>query len=223
MSTIGVTPELLSQYNVHHEAQFQSFLNVIKATNWTLSKEEPTIQFYSGNYPNSSFSMIKSIVTIPLPVEEVFNFLLLVPTIDDKTPDADRDGCRERRLFGEIPNDEHHSGFLYVWVMSGSRFVSDRDFSLYRRAYDHEDMKILFSTSIENLDIMPEKKGNVRGKMNLQAFICQKDPNNSNQTQLTFVVHADPMGSIPSMIYNSVAVSQGYSAKKVRDNLMKPK
>ena len=50
-----------------------------------------------------------------------------------------------------------------------------------------------------------------------QCFVAEQA---GDEVKLTFIVHADPAGSIPAWIYNKVATDQGYAVKKIRDELM---
>ena len=219
MTTTEVPPELISQYNTFHEQRFNEFLEINKNGIWKLYKEDPEIVFYTGTLPNSSINIVKSTVSIPRSEEIILNELLTVDKIDPST--KSKDGTKERYIFGEVPNDEHHSGFIYVAVYSGSMFVTDRDFLLYRRLYKHEGSIYVLNVSIENDELKPEVKGNVRGNMTFQTFIIEKDPQNPENHLLSFVVHADPKGSIPIMVYNSAAISQGYTAKSIKKKCLK--
>ena len=204
-----------------HEKNAHDTLDLVENGQWKLSKEQPDIKFYTGTYPGSSFSMVKAVVSIPADHEKIVNILNTVNKIDDKTPDSQRDGANEQYLFGE-QNDEAHTSYLYISLMSGSRLVSDRDFVMLRKYYKFGDKELWHHASFDKGDeLVPPNKKNVRGKITFQTYILEKDPEHEGAWRLTFVVHADPAGSIPAMIYNTVAVSQGESAKKIRDDALK--
>ena len=213
-----MSTEIPKEYLELHEKRLHEMLEYLNK-DWKLSKEEPTIKFYTATSPGSSFSMVKSIVYVNGKAEETAKILDDVSTIDDKTPKEIADGTKERYLFGGV---EGGARYLYMALESGSRFVSDREFLLLRKRYDLEDKKVWLCVSIDNTELKPVGKGNVRGNMTFQAYILDKDPAN-NEDRLTFIVHADPCGSIPAMIYNSVATNQGNGARKIRDDVMKEK
>ncbi|OHS96024.1 hypothetical protein TRFO_10200 [Tritrichomonas foetus] len=106
---------------------------------------------------------------------------------------------------------------------SGSKLVSPRDFVMFRKHYEQNGTHYFTQCSVPNETIRPEVKKFVRGKIIVQAFIVDKDPNNADSVRVRFVVHADPRGSIPAMIYNTVASNQGYAVKKLKDSLLNPK
>ena len=217
MSVPAPTAEQLAA----HEKSAHETLDIVEKGAWKLSKEQPDIKFYTGSYQNSSFSMVKAVVSIPADHEKIVKILNTVNKIDDKTPDADRDGANEQYLFGE-QNDEAQTSYLYISLQSGSRLVTDRDFVMLRKYYKFGDKELWHHTSFDKGDeLVPPNKKNVRGKITFQTYILEKDPEHADAYRLTFVVHADPSGSIPAMIYNAVAVSQGESAKKIRDQALK--
>ncbi|EAX90640.1 hypothetical protein TVAG_041150 [Trichomonas vaginalis G3] len=212
-----MSTEIPKEYLDLHEKRLHEMLEVIEKAQWKLSKEEPTIKFYTSSYPGSSFSMVKSVVYVNGKADEAIKILDQVPTIDANTPKELADGAKERYLFGGV---EGGARYLYMSLDSGSRFVSDREFLLLRKRYDLEDKKVWLCVSIDNTELKPVAKGNVRGNMTFQAYILDKDPANG-EDRLTFVVHADPCGSIPAVLYNSVAVNQGNGAKRIRDDIFK--
>ena len=204
-----------------HEAGAKQSLEFIEKANWKVAKEEPTIKYYTASYPNSSFSMVKSVVSIPAPHDKIVGILNTVRTIDAKTPDAEKEGANEQYLFGQ-QNDENQTSYLYISLQSGSRLVSDRDFVMLRRYYKFGDKELWHHAAFDNGDkLIPPVKKYVRGTITLQTYVLEKDPENADAYRLTFIVHANPSGSIPAMIYNTVATSQGESAKKIREDALK--
>ena len=216
MSVPAPTAEQLAK----HEQGAHESLELVEKGPWKLSKEQPDIKFFTGTYKNSSFSMVKAVVSIPGDHEQIVKILNTVNKIDDKTPDKDRDGANEQYLFGE-QNDGQQTSYMYISLQSGSRFVSDRDFVMLRRYYKFGEVELWHHASFDTGDsLVPPNKKNVRGTITFQTYILEKDPEHEGAYRLTFVVHADPSGSIPAVIYNTVAVSQGESAKKIRDEVL---
>lgn len=200
-----------------HEKRLQEVLQYYEKGEWKLSKEEPTIKFYTATYPGSSFSMVKSVVSIAGKHDETIKILNSVEKIDDKTPKEVADGTKLREIFG---GEEGGARYIYMVLDSGSRLASNREFLVVRKRYDVDTKIVWLCVSVDNTTIRPVGKGNVRGNMTFQAYILDKDPDNEGADRLTFIVHADPCGSIPAMIYNSVAVNQGNGARKIRDEVL---
>ena len=217
---MAAVPPPTAEMIADHEKYLNECLELIEKAPWKLSKEEPKIKFYTAPYTGSSFSMVKSVVSVPNAHEKLLNILATIKTIDENTPDEERDGEKECFLLKEF-DDEHKSGYLYTSVFSGSRLVSDREFFMLRRHYVIDGKDIWLHCSIKGDDICPPKKGNVRGNITFQMYMAEKDPENEGADKLTFIVHADPCGKVPAMIYNAVAVSQGYSALKIREESLK--
>lgn len=202
-----------------HEKTLHEVLDLVDKAQWKLSKEEPEIKFYTSSYPGSSFSMVKSIVSIPNKHDKLIEILSKVETYDQNTPAEKRDGAKERYLLGQ-GDAEHQTKFMYISLESGSRFVTDREFFMLRRHYNVDGKDIWLHCSVDGDNIVPPNKKNVRGKITFQTYILEKDPEHEGCDRLTFIVHADPCGSVPALIYNTVAVNQGYSAKKIRDEAL---
>ena len=215
MSAPAPTKEMIEA----HEKSVNEVLDLIKNAKWKLSKEEPEIKFYTSSYPGSSFSMVKSIVSIPNKHDKVVEIIDRVDKIDETTPADKRDGTKERFLIGE-GDKEHKTTFMYLSLESGSRLVTDREFFMLRRHYVIDGKDIWHHVSVDGEDIVPTNKKNVRGKITFQTYVLEKDPEHEGNDILTFIVHADPCGSVPAMIYNAVAVNEGYSAKKIRDEAL---
>lgn len=204
------------QYKPAHEEALAKVLQLMDGAAWKKSKEEPGITFYTAPAEGSSYTMVKSVVEIKAPIENIIARVLKTATVEPTAPKEvmEKEGCRERRLIN-TQDDEEKNTFMYINLLSASRLVSERDFLMYRRLYNKDGKYISLNVSIVNDDIMPEQKGRVRAHMHFQAFIMEQI--NPETVRLTFMCHADPKGSVPAMVYNSAAVGQGYSAKKILD------
>lgn len=214
MAEIAVSPECIQANIANCDKTLELVLQYLDAPDMKLSKEEPGIKFYTGSVPGNSFSVVKSVVLSEGITDKIIENLNEIPDIDPKAPAKERDGIKQRYVFQK----EGTQMFFYLAVESGSRLVSDREFVMFRRFYEKDGRKIwMSSNAVDGDKLVPVAKGNVRGIMNFQAFVLEKDSTDANKDKLTFIVHADPQGSIPAIIYNSVAVNQGYSAKKVVD------
>ena len=189
---------------------------LLDAGDWKKDKEEKDVVFFTRKVEGSSFNMVKSISMIPKPMEMVVDNLSEVRNIEPNMPAKERDGTHQQWLFVHEPN-KFNDGYMYLALETPSMLVSPRDFLMYRKHFEEGGKHYFPQVSIENDAIRGPVKGFVRGKILTQCFVAEQD---GDQVKLTFIVHADPAGSIPAWIYNKVATDQGYAVKKIRDELM---
>jgi hypothetical protein len=215
---MAVSPELIAQYKAASDAKLQHILSIIDDPSWKQDKAEPEITFYSRSEPPSSFSQLKSIVTIPAPVEAILAVLEPIEVVNESTPKGERHGYVSRRAaFGPL-SDESHSSVMYISLESPGALISGRDFLLSRFFYRVSgDRYAWVHTSIVNDALVPPAKGVVRGEMIFQAYVLDAIPEGG---KLTFVVHADPKGSVPGWAYNATLLGQGYAAKGIRKKVL---
>jgi hypothetical protein len=216
----GVPAAQVAEYEAAIQSVFENTLQLASASDWTTGKVDGDISFFSRSVPGSSFTMIKSEISIPLPFEVILKRLAILPLITPDMPAAQRDGALRRLLLVPEPN-EFNNGFLYLALESGSRFVSNRDFLLYRKHFEKDGTHYFILTSIVNDAIAPPYKDFVRGKILVQALVF--DQNAAGEPRLRFIAHADPAGSIPAMVYNAVSQTQGYLIKKLKTELLAAK
>ena len=209
------TPEQISQYQQKWQNAVDTVFADIDAEGWKKEKTHKGVDIYLRHDKSSSFAQVKSIVTIDAPIGKVEENLKTVKPVDHSTPKHEGEGNLERRL---IPAGDGTDcmGFFYVVVESPSSLVSPREFLTFQRMI-HKDNKIaLVRTSIENDEIQKPQKGYVRGNMFFQAFVVEPE---GDKSKLTFIVHADPCGKVPSAIYNSAATGQGMSALHIKEEV----
>lgn len=98
--------------------------------------------------------------------------------------------------------------------------VSHRDFVFMSVVQREEDGTIVYSgTSIE-LPTMPDVSGLVRGEMVRGGFILR--PHGERETRLTYLVHVDPRGMLPTMIVNKFQRSQTANVYKIKKIFLQP-
>jgi hypothetical protein len=218
--SLAITPEVIAANNEINEKAVHYVESIVDAPDWSLSKKEPTITFYTRYDPSSKFAQLKSIVSIPAPLESVIAVLDQVNTVDANTPKKDRDGCQEKYLTTPVPDDPYGAVFLYIGLETPTRLVAPRDFLLYRRKYPFREGFIYMHTSVADESLKPVKSPYVRGKMTFEADLAFPDPDAPDTVKMIFTTHADPAGSIPAWVYNAVVTDQGYFAKQVRDKVL---
>jgi hypothetical protein len=212
----GISPAQLAEYDSAIQAVFENVVQLANAPDWQKGKVDDDLSFYSRSVPGSSFTMIKSEITIPVPIETIVKRLSLVPEVTPDQPAAQRDGAIRRKLF-VVSENEFNDGFVYLALESGSRLVSNRDFFMYRKHFEKDGVHYFVQASVVNDEIAPVYKDFVRGRIVTQAFVLSGE---GPEAKLQFIAHADPAGSIPAMVYNAVSQKQGYLVKKLKTDLL---
>ena len=212
------TPEKLAEYSKLHDAAVEKVLSIMDAPDWTLEKEDKDIVFYKRFEPSSSFTQIKSVVTIPdSSLAEVQKALEPILSIDEKTPDNQRHGLDISR---EVAGNTSDYNIFYIATTSPGPMISGRDFIFYRKKVEKDGKLIYINVSVPDDDIVPPNSKYVRGVMSFQGYVAQLEPDGKT-VKLQFFVHADPKGKVPSWAYNKVVTSQGYAAKGIRSRILK--
>jgi hypothetical protein len=203
------------------QAKLQEILTLLNDPSWKEAKREPEIVFFTRSDPASAFSQLKSIVSIPAPIEAVLEALRPIETVDAKTPKADRHGLQERRVIAGPLDDEHESTVFYIALDPPGPLISPRDFLLSRYLFRLEGGRYAYlHLSIDNEALVPANSKYVRGEMLFQGYLVENDAENPGNVKLTFFVHADPKGSLAAWAYNSVVTGQGYSAKGIKKKVL---
>ena len=215
----GLTPEQTQEFIKHHEEMLDKTFEYLNASDWKedTKASNDIIKFFTRSVAGSSFSQVHSVVHIPFGIDKVTAKLDLIPKITPDMPEKERNGNHARDVLFNIEGDENKGLVFFLELESPSRLASPREFVMLRRTYIRGDQHIYLHVSIP-YDARPVPKGFVRGLIHFQAYIAT--PEGPDSTKLDFIVHADPQGSIPGWIYNSVAVSQGNAAKQIRDDII---
>ena len=204
-----------AEFIPQHEEALNKFLALENDKDWNFSKEEDGIKIYLRTDPSSPNTQVKSEITLDVPVEKVISVMDPMPTIDSTNAES---VVKARKLFGEL-NDENLTSFMYVVIQPGPRFITPRDFIMLRRKYQKDGKTIYLHVSVPD-EISPPDKNHVRGHMMFQGYIVQADPEKEGSTKVTFMVHSDPGGSIPTMLNNAMVGKQGLCLRKVRQDAL---
>ena len=95
--------------------------------------------------------------------------------------------------------------------------VSHRDFAFLSISKHLEDGSIISTGFSVETPLVPEVGGLVRGEMHMAGFIMRQVA--PNLTRLTYLVHIDPKGSIPTMVINQTQKKQTQNVGKIRNYL----
>jgi hypothetical protein len=214
----GIPAAQLAEYDGFIQGLFEKVVELVSGGDWTKTKQDGDITFFSRFVPGSNFMMLKSQLTIPLPFERVLKRFSLLPPVTADTPPGEREGAVFRLLLTLEPN-EWNDGFVYLVLDSGTRVVRNRDFLMYRKHFERDGIHYFIQGSMVNDAIAPATKEFVRGKMLTQGVVVDSDPA-SGEPRVTCIAHADPAGAIPAIIYNAVVQKQGSVVKKLKADLL---
>lgn len=214
-----IPSEEVAKYDALILAKFNEIKELLVATDWKPLKEDAGVKYFSRSVAGSKFSMIMSTVNIPKPMQAVFENFCSMACIEPDMPKSVRDDTHQRHMYVTEPNT-CNDGYLYLCLESPAPLVSGRDFMMYRKHFEEDGKHYFMQTSIDNDTIQPIVKGFVRGKILIQGFVLEPV---GDEIKTSFIVHADPCGSMPAMVYNAVASGQGSVVKTARDELMAAK
>ncbi|KAH0794035.1 PCTP-like protein [Histomonas meleagridis] len=219
MSEIGeITPERIAAAEPLANQCLEIASQVLNSSDWKESKTEDGVKYYTRSVPGSSFTMIKSSVVVPRPLDKMVQFCARFREVTSETPANLRGGAIERRFWPFPGTNEHNEGFIYLALESGSMFVSNRDFVMIRKYYEKDGRHYYICVSIDDDKIRPPSKNLVRGKILCNATVIEAE---GDGTRVSFIAHADPAGSIPAAIYNMASLKQGACVRAIRDDALK--
>ncbi|EAX93428.1 hypothetical protein TVAG_104730 [Trichomonas vaginalis G3] len=217
MSQVDITEEEYKQFDEQLTKVNDEILANLNSPEWKFSKDEADgCKIYVRHVADSSYDMIKATISIPVSQRDALEAIKPCKEITPKTPKAENEGLLERKIFNYDEKDPSARAFIYCSTPSPFPLVAGRDFLLYRKVIEKDDKLCYTHTSVVCDKIMPQKKGFVRGLMKQQAFIFEKDPSNPEHTLLSFILHTEIGGSIPTFAYNMAAVGQGKSVIELR-------
>lgn len=206
----------IAKWGEESEKLMKETIALLADPDWKESKKEPEIVFYTRSDKSSSFHQVKSVVTIPAPMEAVLKALKPIEVVDKNTPKDKRHGLLERRTVYGPQDDEWETCVFYI-CLDPPALVTARDFVLFRRLYKLDGGRYCYFHNSIDTPAVPVDSKRVRGHMTFQGFLCEPE---GDGVRLTFFVHADPKGSIPAFAYNTAATNQGYAAKGIRKKVL---
>ena len=98
--------------------------------------------------------------------------------------------------------------------------MSPRDYVLFRRYYEPNPSQHVYLHNSIVSELCPERKGAVRGEITFQCYIVESDPNNQENSRLTFLIHSDPKGKMSPSFYNMALPNQGYAASRIKKEVL---
>lgn len=150
-------------------------------------------------------SIIKGIGAIPFKPEEIKEFLW--DGEETKKYDKDRE---EGKTVEEFPLDVEVGYASY----KGKMLVSGRDFVYSMAIVRHEDGSMVIASTATEHEAVPVTKKKVRAHTTVAGWLLKPTEAGSD---CVYVSHTNFKGSLPKMITNSVAKSQGFKIATIRD------
>lgn len=212
MSSSQVDPAKLQEFSQQNEEKLNHVLQIMNSDEWKLSKEEPEITFYTRSEKDSSFTQVKSVVTIETPLATVLDVMRRVDPINEK---EGKGGLTERTVLYGPEDNENETMIFYISQNIPAPLVSPRDYLLFRRHYSRDGKEIYVHHSISCDEVKAPVSGKVRANMIFQAFIAEAI--DENTSKMTFLAHCDPCGSMPAFAFNMAVTKQGYAARGMRN------
>ncbi len=182
-------------------------VQIVSSQNWQLKKEASGIKIYTRTIQGYKLKEFKGVATVDADLKEIEEALR-----DAKNHSEWLANCEESEIL-EDRGDE-----MIVYSVTEAPFpLSDRD----------NVAEIIFKKNGSDLKVtlegkpnyIPEKDDYVRVPF-LSAYWLL-EPLSDGKTQVTYQVHADPGGSVPTWLVNSFAVDNPYKTLECLRNYLK--
>lgn len=221
--TQAVSPELIEQFEEENRASYQKMRAALEKNDWNEIKEKDGVKFFSRIEEGSGFAQIMSYCYIPCQPSEITDLLVQIPVIKPSDPKESRHGYNERIPYYIDDSNDEHRALFFIGMEKPAPLIGARSFLLYRHVYNDNGTIYFNNCTVKCDEIAPENSNYVRGIMHFQGFIIEPthDAGHEGEIKLYFLVHADPCGNIPAMIYNNVSINQGFAVKGVRGKILK--
>jgi hypothetical protein len=186
-------------------SQLLSLIN--DESGWTELDPEDGVRRSMRSLPNDK-QLMRGIGTIPFPVEEVSAFLM-----DNTTKPLYDEMLVEGFPLCEFDSTlkVRYDRFKAMWP------VSDRDFVYVFKAIQREDGILLVGKSVDFG--VPEREDVVRGELVASGSYLKRA--GERVTEMTYLVCADPKGSIPQVVVDFIGQKQTSNVRKIREAMNK--
>ncbi|EQA46958.1 polyketide cyclase/dehydrase [Leptospira broomii serovar Hurstbridge str. 5399] len=179
---------------------------------WDLAKEKNGVTVHTRNVEGSELKEFRGKTKVKASLNSVLALLDDNPSYTTWLKD-----CKKSEAI-KILNPKER----YIYILNGVPWpLDDRDFIVHSTfSLDKATGAVTYTLRPAANSIVPEKKGIVRGKIKgYWKFVPKGD-----EVEVTYQVHSEPGGSIPSSIANFVVVDIPYETlRKMKDKLEEPK
>lgn len=167
---------------------------------WELAKEGKGITVHTREVVGSHFKEYRAVMNVQTSLSSLTG---LVGDISSYPSWVHT--CREGKLLKRISTKE-----IYAYTVNNAPWpVKDRDAIVHNTIIQDDEDRSVIIKIIGVPDYVPHKKGLVRVKR-IDGY-WRFTPAENGMVQVTYQVHNDPGGHLPSWLVNSIVVSQPYN------------
>jgi len=169
-------------------------------SSWTLIRESENITVYTREVEGSRFveSLARTVIDVPLTA-------LVALIMDGDRHSSWIDTIEESRRLEAVSETE-----VYIYTVSGAPWpIADRDAIVLSSAEQDEDTLVVTIRSSAAPDFVPERDGVVRVRHVESTWTLA--PREDGRVDVSYRVHNDPGGELPSWLVNSLASDQPYN------------
>ena len=176
-----------------------------QASDWHLAKDDTKngIQVFTRVVEGSALKEFRGVTQVPASLKAA------VALVDDHAagPEWIQD-CKELKTISRPSATESE----FYLVTAAPWPVKDRDSTIYSNLSQNPDSLVVRIDMQIKTDLMEKKKGRVRITEMHGHWLFT--PIDANTTEITYQVHADPAGSLPNWLVNSLVVDMPYNTLK---------
>ncbi|KAJ3202177.1 hypothetical protein HDU67_000728 [Dinochytrium kinnereticum] len=201
-----------------HTASLDAALIYIKeqfvATDFVPHSEAKGTKISMKTLPGATLPITRGDITFG-PAHDIPSILAILRSPDErKNWDARFESAEVIENYGEV------EGLLHSYQKGQWPVISGRDFIVAFKVYTEGDTVLLIQTSVED-PRGGEVKGRVRAKVTA-GWILRPSASGSG-TDVTYIVNADPAGTLPAALVKMVSAETPACAGGVRDLMDKMK
>lgn len=178
---------------------------VAQAAEWELAKDDTKngIQVFTRVVEGSPLKEFRGVAKVPASISGAVSLVNNHAAGSEWIHD-----CKEIKTL-DRPNDTES---VFYMVTAAPWPVKDRDSVIQSQlTQDSESLVARIDMAIKN-DVMDKKKGRVRITEMHGSWVFT--PVDANTTEITYQAHADPAGSLPNWLVNSLVVDMPYNTLK---------
>jgi len=181
---------------------------------WKLDKDDEGIKIYTKVDEETGLKTVRGEGVINAPAQKILETALDVST------NADWDTTMEAGKMVESHNNYH----VIYNILKRIGLLAKREVLTVFHSFHEKDGTIYgVGTSIEN-PLQPSVSSYVRAHVNIAGWILEPIEGRPDSTYVTYILNADPKGSIPKTLFNWFVEQQGmnvlnlgkYMEKKLR-------
>ena len=188
---------------------FITIVNSIYAQDWTLRKNEDSIQVYTAFTENSKFKRIRADFTIKTSREKLFEHLLQI----DQYPQ-----WQYKTLQSRVVQQKSKHELIYYNEVDAPWPVSNRDLVIHLKIHETPQSPEFRILTWSEPTLVPVKDGLVRVPSSNGEWLVHELPD--GKLKVRFEMQIDPGGEVPSWLVNLTSALAPYETfKNLKDRL----